>query len=184
SQPYVGQNMYVEIGTGYTYTNWSKMAASGLGVYQTVTQNRHGGVIVGAIIGYQYWHYLMTEFGYLYLPLSKGTSTAGNIQARNWLAYFAAKLMVPLFRQLSFTAKLGIGYHQLRYSDTGAAIFSEYARIWTPIFGAGLQYQLPKNIYLAVEWLRVPQYTNSGRQSHRLPSSDLFMASAGYRFIF
>lgn len=184
SPPFFFQNVYFELGTGYTYADWAGLAANGIGGFTSVNSNRRGGAIFNAAIGYQYIRYLTFEANYFYLPLVKGANATGALEVKNWLVDLVAKLYYPVAYRFYLFAKLGVGYRQANYEGPGEIAVTDIARVWTPVYGAGLQYFFPKQFYATLQWLRIPTFTNSSVAGRQIPSYEIVYFTVGYRFLF
>ncbi|MCH9770105.1 MAG: hypothetical protein K0U12_04425 [Gammaproteobacteria bacterium] len=174
--PYV----YGELDLGYAYSDWGTYTANvgnGIGAAGTVVNgNRRGGFTVGGEIGYAPIRYISAVAGGFYLP--RVTSTAAGTGINNWFIYAGPRINAPIWNGVSVFAEGGVAYRAL--GGTNGAPNGDY---WTPVYGAGLQYDINESFYLAAKWMRVPGHSNVTRLGDRAPSTDLFLGAGGYKFM-
>ena len=193
-QPVDYSGVYVDLAGGYAKVRWSDSVLGAFnnfdtGVEGVVTEHKDGGITAGGDVGYQINRYFGIEGGWFYFPRVEGVSdVATNLPAlilKSWAAYFALKIMAPIWGKLDVVGKLGISYRYLRYSDAASIVGGFGGQInhyWAAMFAAGLQYWLDQNWVTSVEYLHFPEYTQGGKVSRQAPTAHVIVASVGYKF--
>jgi len=196
--------IYLEVNLGYAHIDWRNYAL-GIpnfgGPLSTSISNTLGGFSAGANIGYQFNEYWAFEAGWYYLPKVRGTTPTPpsvspfvDVKATAWFAYFAGKLMLPIYQDTYIFAKIGGAYRETRLSADAAFLnpvtgqpLPIRGRYWVPLFGAGIQYYITPNWSLNAQYVRIPGYQRAiaatTRNRLNVPAANILTAGVGYKFL-
>lgn len=187
--------IYAEGNVGYGFTNWGNEAFPGV----INTSNGHGGVTAGGDVGYQWTENLAAELGASYLSQVKGIvtspvpvpgATINTFKLDNWFAYFAMKLMAPVFfvDNLDIFFKAGLAYRpsDLFVTDPFDNETSGNVNHWGPVFATGLLYQY-QNWLINAQWMYLTEREKVVSTSvvpvfSAVPPAYLLTLGLGYRF--
>lgn len=205
------RGIYVEGNVGYAnhpYTN-DRTTTPGLenqlGIL-THLSNINGGPIGGVDVGYQFTRYLAIEGGWSYiptagynrfetvqLPVAQSTFTlpkGKQVYIKSGIAYIVAKGSVPIYGNLDAFGKVGTAYayNHVNTNIPASLVNSPTARtinhsnFWNGFFGFGLQYALPKNLSINVQYDFVPGYRDASANHFITPDIQLITFGLGYKF--
>lgn len=171
---------YVQAELGGANSNWS-------GNFPDVNFYHRGqnGFIWGGDIGYQWSRFLAAEVGTLQLQPIRFILNNTVFYARTWTVDGAAKLMVPLPHWPCIVPflKAGVAYRDSKLGGGFSRIFGDFV----PLATLGLQYNATVNFYLYGQWSYLGAGSNVSinlTRANHLPSYNIYMFGAGYKFTF
>jgi OOP family OmpA-OmpF porin len=138
----------------------------------------NGNFAFGADIGYQFHRYFSAELGGIYTLKAKETYNGATSDIKLWAAYFAGKVSVPIYDNVSVFAKLGVGYQDLKV-DAGAFLANEENN-WGAMYGAGIAYNFTPAFYIDGQWLRFTGKNTNAQTVITAPN--IFLLGVGYKF--
>jgi OmpA-OmpF porin, OOP family len=183
--------IYLDGNLGYAVMDWKEFnSVSGPVPFDRITSNSSGGFTFGGDVGYQFAKYFGAEVGAYYLPRVKGRASDFDpfvfdkeLRVNSWFAYFAGKIVVPVFDCIDLFGKIGVAYRHINFSgpgiDDGVSRSNDY---WRPMFAAGGIYHINENWSVNAQYIRMPGYVHSHPLTRRSPPADLFTLGIGYQF--
>lgn len=157
---------YIEAGAGYDFysvSDFSWYSGSNL-VYGVDGNGSSGNVALSVAAGYQLTKHFAAEIGFIKTPKFDATYTYTNglddnsvklysMGVNPWTVYLAGKWSFPLVAQkIDGFVKLGVAYQKATFDDTHAHdnfdVGVSNNETYSPLFGAGLQYNITPKIYI------------------------------------
>lgn len=205
------RGFYVEGNVGYANHPWQSNRTTTVGLENqlgvlTNLSNINGGAIGGVDAGFQFTRYLALEGGWSYIPtasynrirtvsLPVGQTTFTlpqglQVNINSGLAYIAAKGIVPVYDKLEAFGKFGAAYaYNHTNVDVPASLVNsptvyttDHSNFWNALFGFGLQYAMPQNWTVNVQYDYVPGYTDASSSHFITPAIQLITFGLGYKF--
>ena len=163
--------VYVHIISGYTLTDWDTFKKGVFNNFTTsfagqVDTNKRGGVVFGALLGYEINTYLALEGAWYYLPETKGQSNIDSslpgLDIKSWLIGIAFRFTYPFSRSFNVAAKIGSVYRDLGYQGDALA-FSRFGErkdhYWALLLALGAEYHLTPYWSISTFYNYIPKKT-------------------------
>lgn len=192
------RGIYIDAGAGLAMTHWLNRVED---IHSTfdgtiiTLDNKRGGFVYGADLGYQFNDLLSLEVGYYNLPNFNSTLFSPFVEegydwyhANSDFLYGAGKLSLPFFiDHLTIFGKLGVAFHNLK------RIWTEYYKadvsFSSPFAAVGLQYYLNGNLSTSLQYIATHGTTDiifdtiSPKRGYvYTPNAYLILLNVGYRF--
>lgn len=168
-------NLYVQVQAGYAQTDWKKQSS--------VTANwskGNGGLAYGVDVGYAWNRNLALEIGGFNLAKVKNNGDTSTI--KNYVAYGAVKLSVPVYDSVDLYTKVGVGYNRAKIAGTtitGLAAAGTYKQ-WGFTGGVGVDYSFGNNVFANIQYMKFAgKERNASRQ---VTSPSIWTVGVGYKF--
>lgn len=189
--------LYLDFHGGYAQSNWNDFVDNGLlgassTSWYTPSKNGHGGWMGGADLGYTFMQHLGFELGWMYLPRVNGDATVNagtpgsTMHINSWVAYGAARLNLPVLRNVELFGKAGAAYRWMHsYAPSDALAMAGHGEYWSPVFGVGLQ--LTNDAWrFGVQYLFISSnnrinYNSGVGAPNAAPAVNMYTAFIGYQ---
>ena len=189
AEPAFNPFLYVEGGGGYAWSPYDKyLHIDGVGDNLT---NDHNFWTADGDVGYQFHPNFAIEFAGYYISEGdwKDADFNGNdVGGGNFSSYLltlGGKVTAPVYKvngenKVDIFGKLSAGYRDLS-SDTDEVDLAN-GDYWTPVFAAGIDYNINQNFYVAAQYIYVPANDSTSDLDNRAPEVQMGVATLGYKF--
>jgi opacity protein-like surface antigen len=182
---------YAEGNVGYVLLN--PVQADSNAIDQYVSRKTQAPIGLGVNTGYQFNPFIAVEAGFNYFFSTQRhtdsiSGLAMHVSLTDMYALtFAGKATMPLSSTFSAYGKLGLAYTGVtQIQSTPISQTTTSVGDVTPMFGAGVQVDLKKNLYAQLGWMMIPGKQGSCSSSQCTPVNrpmiNTFTGGLGYRF--
>lgn len=184
--------LYLEGNAGYAQSNWQNVSGFVWPFFRNINRDHDfgNGFTYGFDGGLMVNSYLGAEVGWYNLPSARGNGSGlfpfgvGGLRLNSWFAYAAGKFAAPIFRNIEVFGKIGGAYRNFTYQGVAAPLAGRSNNYWSPLFGAGAQYDWDSSWTLDAQYLHVSGYRETNRITRRAPAANLYTIGLGYKFSF
>ena len=183
--------LYVDVDIGLARANWLYYT-SNANHKSLKFSNGRSGFVWGGDLGYQFTRYLSLELGaYKLAKFEVKTPGSGLFSISSWLGYVAAKLSVPITKQISLFGKAGLAVTSIKKQRalgiTKAVIKDRFV---SPILALGGQWDFVSNWSVNAQMIYIPvrmegsSLDSAIENTKNHPNEYLFLVGVSYKFAF